>query len=84
MLQEIAEVIKAYLTKLFSSNQEVSWTRVIGFLIIADIMTVWTVACIVTKQYVSIPWSDASIIIAALTGKVIQSSFGEYHNTGTM
>ncbi len=67
------EKVGKFLSSMFSSNQTISWTRTVGFLIIVDILTVWTVACIANRQYISIPWSDASILIAALTGKVVQS-----------
>ena len=75
--------IGKFLASMFSSDKTISWTRIVGFLIIVDILSVWTAACLFTRQYISIPWSDASVLIAALTGKVVQSfsENGSYEKT---
>jgi hypothetical protein len=77
--------IKSFTNKLFG-GVHVSMMRVLAFLVVIDIMAVWTATCvkdmIVNTADMSlndIPWGVVSVISIMIIGKVTQR-FGEGKN----
>lgn len=68
--------MKKFLKFLISSSGQVSCMRLLALVVIADIMTVWTVLCFIKVQMVTMPWDVVSILGIMITGKTI-SKFAE-------
>ena len=75
------EKIKNFFKDMFSDSNSVSLTRILTFLVVTDIMTVWTIECIKNFKMQDIPWGPVSVIGLMITGKVVQK-FAEPKNNG--
>lgn len=50
----------------------ISLMRVLTFLVVGDIMTVWTLTCLKDLEITDIPWGAVSVIGVMVTGKAMQ------------
>ena len=68
MFEKIKETIK----KLFSEEGSVSMMRVVSFVTVVDILSVWSYTCIVTKKVEDVPTNVLAIFVTVISGKVLQ------------
>jgi hypothetical protein len=64
------ETIKEIIGKLFGHG--ISMTRLLSFLVIVDIMAVWTFECLKTWKIADIPNGVVAIFGLMITGKAVQ------------
>lgn len=70
-----------YLKKMFSNDLTVSWTRIMGTIIIFDVLGSWNIACIRSVTMQDVPWGAVTLVITAFTGKVIQTGVERINRT---
>lgn len=66
------EKIKERIKQLFSEEGSVSMMRVVSFVTVVDILSVWSYTCIVTKKVEDVPTNVLAIFITVISGKVLQ------------
>jgi hypothetical protein len=61
-----------FFKKMFSQEGSVSLMRVLTFLVVIDIMSVWTAACLKDWKVDDLPWGIVTIFGIMITGKAVQ------------
>jgi hypothetical protein len=75
------KTITDFLKKLFSNDLSVSWTRIMGTIIIFDVLISWNIACLRSVTIQDVPWGAVTLVITAFTGKVIQTGMERINRT---
>lgn len=57
------------------STGSLSSTRIMGFMVLTNIMLVWTWKSYTAESWVSMDWSTWAIITTMISGKVIQKRY---------
>lgn len=68
--------MKEFLKKMFSSQGDVSWMRVMSTFVILDVIIQWNITCLAKMKFEDIPINAAGLVGGILVAKVAQT-FGE-------
>ena len=73
--------MKEFLKKMFSSNGDVSWMRVMSTFVVLDIIITWNITCLARLDFEDIPLNAAGLIGGVILTKAVQT-FGERNKNG--
>jgi hypothetical protein len=66
------EKIKGGIKQLFGEEGSVSMMRMVSFVTVVDILSVWSYTCIATKKVEDVPTNVLAIFVTVISGKVLQ------------
>jgi len=68
--------MKEFLKKMFGSQGDVSWMRVMSTFVVLDVILVWNITCLAKLKLEDIPLNAAGLVGGVLIAKAAQT-FGE-------